>query len=42
MSNSIGGWEEAVFDTLVDVIHQQNGWRAFIMWWFSRVKFCIS
>ena len=19
-----------------------NGWRAFIMWWFSRLKFCIS
>ena len=29
------------FDTfkLVNVIHQQNGWRVFIMWWFSRPKF---
>ena len=25
----------------VDVIRQENGWRAFIMWWFSRLKFCI-
>ena len=26
------------FDTLVNVIHH----RALIMWWFSRLKFCIS
>ena len=30
------------FDTLVDVIRQENGWLTFIMWWFSRLKFCIS
>ena len=30
------------FDTFVNVIYQQNGWRAFMMWWFSRLKFCIS
>ena len=29
------GWG---FDTL-DVIRQQNGWRGFIMWWFSRLEF---
>ena len=31
------------FGTLVDVIRQQkkNGWRAFIMWWFSRPKFRV-
>ena len=29
------------FDTLVNVIHQQNGWRASIMWWFCRLKFCF-
>ena len=22
-------------------MRQQNGWRAFIIWWFSRRKFCI-
>ena len=26
------------FDTLLNVIR----WRAFIMWWFSRLKICIS
>ena len=30
------------FDTLVNVIHQQNGWRASIMWWFCRLKFCFQ
>ena len=30
------------FDTLVNDTHQQNGWRAFIMRWFSRPKFCFS
>ena len=41
--NHIGGGEEAgEFDTLVDVIRQQNGWLAFIMWWLLRVKVCIS
>ena len=34
MGNHIGGGEEAGgFDTLVDVIRQQNGWHAFIMWY---------
>ena len=27
-------WGSSGFDTS-DVIHQQNGWREFIMWWFS-------
>ena len=36
------GWGRDGFDTLVNLIHQQNGWRAFIIWWFSRLKFCIS
>ena len=35
------GWGRSGFDTLVDVIRQQNGLRAFIMWWFLRLKFCI-
>ena len=36
------GWERSGFGTLVDVIRQQkNGWRAFIMWWFSRPKFRV-
>ena len=35
-------WENAVQGLgKVDVIRQKNGWRAFIMWWFSRLKFCI-
>ena len=39
LGNHIGGGEEArEFDTLVDVIRQQNGWRAFIMWWFFKTK----
>ena len=38
----IAGGGRSVFDTLVNVIHQKNGLRAFIMWWFSRLKFCIS
>ena len=39
--NHLEGEERNGFDTLVNVIHQQNGWRAFIMWWFTRLKFCI-
>ena len=39
--NHLGGEGRNGFDTLVNVIHQQNGWQAF-MWWFSRLKFCIS
>ena len=39
MGKHIGGGEEAgEFDTLVDVIRQQNGWRTFIMWWFFKTK----
>ena len=34
------GWGRSGFNTLVDVIRQQNGWRAFIMSWFLRLKFC--
>ena len=40
--NHLGGGGRNGFDTLVNVIHQQNDWRAFIMWWFSRLKFCIQ
>ena len=41
--NHLGGGGRNGFDTLVNVIHQQNGWRTFIMLCFSRViKFCIS
>ena len=36
------GKKPANLTPLVDVIRQQNGWRTFIMWWFSRLKFCIS
>ena len=32
-----GGEEVGEFDTLVDIICQQNSWCAFIMWWFSRL-----
>ena len=36
-------WENAVQGLgKVYVIRQENGWRAFIMWWFLRLKFCIS
>ena len=43
MGNHIGGGEEAgEFDTLADVIRKENGWRAYIMWWFLRLKFYIS
>ena len=35
------GWGRKRIDTVVDVICQQNSWRAFIMWRFSRLKFCI-
>ena len=31
------GEEAGGFDTLVDIIRQENGWRAFIMWWFTRL-----
>ena len=38
MGDHIGGGEEAAeFDTLVDVIRQQNGWRTLIMWWLLRL-----
>ena len=30
------------FDTLVNDIHEQNGWHAFVMRWFSRRRFSIS
>ena len=40
--NHIGGGGRCRFDTVVNVIHQQNGWRSFIMWWFSRLNFCTS
>ena len=40
--NHFGGGRRNGFDTLVNVIHRQNGLRAFIMWWFSRLKSCIS
>ena len=39
MVNHIGGGGRCGFDTLVIVIRQKNGWRAFIMWSFSRLKF---
>ena len=38
----LGGEGRNGFDTFENVIHQQNGWRAFMMWRFSRLKFCIS
>ena len=41
--NHLGGEGRNGFDTFVrNVIYQQNGWRAFTMCWFSRLKFCIS
>ena len=40
--NHLGGGRRKGFDNLVNVIHQQNGWHAFIKWWFLRLKFCIS
>ena len=39
--NHSGGGGRNRFDSLVNVIYQQNGWRTFIMWWFSRLKFRI-
>ena len=42
MVKHIGSGERGGFDILVNVIHQQNGWRAFIMWRFSRLEFCLS
>ena len=38
----LGGEGRNGFDTFVNVIHQQNGWRAIMMWWVSRPKFCIK
>ena len=38
----LGGEGRNGFDTFVNVIHQQNGWRAIMMWWVSRLKFCIK
>ena len=35
--NNLRGGGRNGFDTLVNVIHQQNGLRAFNMWWFSRL-----
>ena len=40
--NHLGGGGRNRLDTLVNVIHQQNGWRTFIMWWFSRLKFAFQ
>ena len=36
--NNLRGGGRNGFDILVNVIHQQNGLRAFNMWWFSRLK----
>ena len=39
MGNHIGGEEEAgEFEILADVIRKQNGWRAYIMWWFFKIE----
>ena len=40
--NHLGGEGWNRVDTLVNVIHQQNGLCVFIMWWFSRLKFFTS
>ena len=40
--NHLAGEGRNGFDTFVNVIYQQNGWRAIMMWWFPRQKFCIS
>ena len=40
--NHLGGEGRNGFDTFVNVIYHQNGWRAIMMWWFPRQKFCIS
>ena len=38
MGDHTGSGEEAgEFDTLVDVIRQQNGWSTLIMWWLLRL-----
>ena len=42
MVNHIRGGGRSGFDTSVTVIHQQNGWREFITWLFSRLKVLIS
>ena len=36
------GWGKKRIWHLSKCLHLQNGWRAFIMLWFSRLKFCIS
>ena len=36
--NHIRDGRRSGFDTLVTVIHQQNGWRAFMMWWCFKTK----
>ena len=41
-SQPFRGWGRNGFDTSVNVVHQQNGWRALIKWWFPTLKFCIS
>ena len=33
--NYLGGEGRNGFDAFVNVIHQQNGWRVFMMWWLS-------
>ena len=40
--NHLRGGGRKGLDILVNDIHQQNSWRAFTMWWFSRLKFSIS
>ena len=40
--NHLRGGGRKGLDILVNEIHQQNSWRAFTMWWFSRLKFSIS
>lgn len=38
----LGGRGRNRFDTLVNDMHQQNGWSAFTIRWFSRPTLCIS
>ena len=42
MANALEGEGREGFDTSANNIQQQNGWRAVIMWWFSRPKSGIS
>ena len=42
MVNHIESGGRGGFDTLLNVIHQQNGWRVFIMLWFSRLNFVFQ